>query len=148
MKSEPSRVTGGCLCRRIRYEAEVFLHSGYLCHCTICQKSTGQPAELTVLIKAGTLRYLTEEPSYFVSSDFGKRGFCRDCGSRIVWQATDPEMDWTTNLSIGGLDRPEEARMACHIFVDTQLPWYQPCPDLPRFAEAELVEMMRFIRQD
>jgi hypothetical protein len=58
MTAETTHVTGGCLCGRIRYEANVFLKNGYLCHCTMCQKSTGQPAEIAVLIKAGTLRYL------------------------------------------------------------------------------------------
>lgn len=57
MTHHPTPVTGGCLCGRIRYEAEVFLQNGYICHCTICRRSTGQPAEITVLIKAGTLRY-------------------------------------------------------------------------------------------
>ena len=58
MKHQATKVSGGCLCGRVRYEAEVFLQNGYICHCTICQRSTGQPAEITVLIKAGTLRYL------------------------------------------------------------------------------------------
>ena len=42
------KLTGGCLCGRVRYAAEVFLQNGYICHCTICQRSTGQPAEITV----------------------------------------------------------------------------------------------------
>jgi hypothetical protein len=50
-----THVTGGCLCRRVRYQAEVYLQSGYISHRTICQKCTGQPAEITVLIKPGTL---------------------------------------------------------------------------------------------
>ncbi|MCV2871909.1 hypothetical protein OEZ71_06330 [Defluviimonas sp. WL0050] len=54
MEHQATHVTGGCLCGNIRYEADVFLHDGYICHCTICQRSTGQPAEITVLIKAGT----------------------------------------------------------------------------------------------
>ena len=60
-KSETTKVSGGCLCGLVRYEAEVFLKNGYICHCTVCQKSSGQPAELTVLIKAGTLKYLKLE---------------------------------------------------------------------------------------
>ena len=82
MKNETEKVTGGCLCGRVRYEAEVFLKNGYICHCTICQKSTGQPAEITVPIKAGSLKYLGTEPKYYVSSENGKRGFCEECGSK------------------------------------------------------------------
>jgi hypothetical protein len=148
MKATATSVTGGCLCGLIRYEAEVFLKNGYICHCTICQKSSGQPAEITVLIKAGTLKYLKGEPKYYATSEVGKRGFCSECGSRIVWQATDPENDWTTNLDVGCLDNPSEARMTCHIYADTQLPWYRICEDLPKFTENNADAMMEFIKLD
>ncbi|MDP3194543.1 GFA family protein [Tabrizicola sp.] len=147
MQHHTTRVTGGCLCGRVRYEAEVFLHNGYICHCTICQHSTGQPAEITVLIKAGTLKYLKEEPQYYASSPEGKRGFCGTCGSRLVWQAVRPEDDWLTNLTVGSLDRPADARMTRHIYADTQLPWYKVCEDLPKLtvsdADRLLVELAR-----
>ena len=113
-KAETSKVTGGCLCGCVRYEAEIFLKNGYICHCRVCQKSSGQPAEITVLIRAGTLKYLKDEPKYYVSSTIGKRGFCEACGSRIVWQALNLEDDWTTNLDVGSLDNPSEARLTCH----------------------------------
>jgi len=145
MKYQATSVTGGCLCGRIRYRAEVFLTNGYMCHCTICQRSAGQPSETAVLVREGTLEYLGQEPTYFVSSEFGKRGFCAECGSRIVWQALDPENEWLTNLSVGSLDSPGDARISRHIFTDTQLPWYRVCEDLPRLTEADaerLTEML------
>jgi hypothetical protein len=147
MGSVVEKVTGGCLCGRIRYEAEVFLKNGYICHCTICQKSTGQPAEITVLIKPGTLRYLQGEPKYYPSSLFGKRGFCPDCGSRLVWQAIDPEDDWSTNLTVGSLDNPSEARVTCHMYADTQLPWYRVMEELPKFTEATADQMLEFLKR-
>ncbi len=134
MTHHPTPVTGGCLCGRVRYKAQVFLHNGYICHCTICQRSTGQPAEITVLIKAGTLVYTGEEPKYYQSSPYGKRGFCAECGSRIVWQALRAEDDWLTNVTVGSLDQPEDARMTRHICADTQLSWYDPCPALPKLG--------------
>ena len=147
-QEQPTAVTGGCLCGRVRYEAQVFLQRGYACHCTVCQKSTGQPAELTVLIKAGSLKYLKDQPKFYQSSPGGKRGFCGECGSRIVWQAIDPDDDWLTNLSVGSLDDPAAVRLNCHIYVDTQLPWYDVCPGLPRFAEQDEAAMLAFFRKD
>ena len=148
MEHTATKVSGGCLCGRIRYEAEVFLQNGYICHCTICQRSTGQPAEITVLIKAGTLRYLKDEPKYYVSSPDGKRGFCGHCGSRLVWQALRAEDDWLTNVTVGTLDRPQDARISRHIYADTQLPWYKVCEDLPKFTEHDAEAMMKFIKLD
>lgn len=147
MKHDATKVSGGCLCGHIRFEAEVFLKNGYICHCTMCQKSTGQPAEMTVLIKAGTLKYLNGEPKYFVSSESGKRGFCPECGSRIVWQALRPEDDWQTNMDVGCLDNASEVDVTCHIYADTQLPWYHVREDLPKFTSATSDAMQQFLRE-
>lgn len=138
MKHDATAVSGGCLCGRVRYRAEVFLQNGYICHCTMCQRSSGQPSDMTVLIRPGTLTYLQDQPKYYVSSEFGKRGFCAECGSRIVWQSLSLEDDWLTNLSVGTLDAPEKARMTRHIYADTQLPWYRVCEDLPKLVSGDL----------
>lgn len=148
MKHIAAKVTGGCLCGRVRYEAEVFLENGYICHCTICQRSTGQPAEITVLIRAGTLRYLKDEPRYYISSPDGKRGFCDHCGSRIVWQALRAEDDWLTNITVGTLDRPQDVRMSRHIYADTQLPWYKVCEDLPKLKAADAELLIDLLRKE
>lgn len=148
MKHETTKVAGGCLCGQVRYEAEAFLQNGYICHCTICQRSTGQPAEITVLIKAGTLKYLKDEPKYYVSSDSGKRGFCAHCGSRIVWQALRPEEDWLTNITVGTLDKPAEARVTRHIYADTQLPWYHACEGLPKLTGKDAEALIDVLRQE
>ncbi len=148
MNIETTKVTGGCLCGLIRYEAEVFLKNGYYCHCTMCQKSTGQPAEITVPIKAGTLKYVEAEPKYYAASKFGKRGFCEECGSRVVWQASRPEDDWLTNIDVGCLDNPSEARASSHIFADTQLPWYRISEDLPKFTEEDKEALFEFLKQE
>jgi hypothetical protein len=83
-----------------------------------------------------------------VTSVSGKRGFCAECGSRLVWQASDPAEDWLTNLCVGSLDNPSEALMTCHIYADTQLPWYKVCEDLPKFTESEADAVLKFIRLD
>jgi hypothetical protein len=136
------KVTGGCLCGAVRYEAEVFLKSGYYCHCHICQKSSGQPAEITVPIKPGSLTFVKAQPKYYLSSDYGKRGFCAKCGSRLVWKATDPINDWLTNVTVGSLDDSAQARPSSHIYVDTQLSWYQVEETLPKYREDEVGAMM------
>jgi hypothetical protein len=147
-RTEPTPVTGGCLCGRVRYQAEVFLQHGYICHCTVCQRSAGQPAEIAVLIRAGTLNYLGDEPKYYVSSADGKRGFCADCGSRIVWQALRAQDDWLTNLSVGSLDRPQDVRVTRHTCADTQLPWFRLRDDLPKFTAAENDDVNALFRRD
>lgn len=128
--------------------AEAFLHNGYACHCTICRRSTGQPAEITVLIRSGTLRYLRDEPQYDQTSPEGKRGFCGTCGSRLVWQALRPEDDWLTNVTVGSLDHPEQVQITRHICADARLPWYDLLADLPSLTSGEANHRNALFRQE
>lgn len=129
-------VTGGCLCGAVRYRADANLDEAYYCHCRMCQKSSGSPVEVGVSVRPGTLVFANEEPRYFDSSPIGKRGFCRHCGSRLVWMSpTKPE--WT-NLSAGSLDQPERVRPTQHLCVESQLPWFAVADDLPRLKSEDL----------
>ena len=92
MKNETVEVTGGCLCGRIRYEAEVFLKNGYICHCTMCQKSTGQPAEITVPIKAGTLKYVEANRSSTLHPRMESAGSVRNVGLGLYGRPLAPKM--------------------------------------------------------
>lgn len=148
MTDKPKKVTGGCLCGSVRYEAEVFLESGYYCHCRICQKSCGQPADLSVPIRAGTLVFTKSAPQYYVSSEHGRRGFCGICGSRLSWESLDAANDWMSNVTVGSLDDPAAARPSRHIFVDTKLAWYEIDEDLPKFKEAEIDGMVNVWKRE
>ncbi|MBT4888587.1 MAG: GFA family protein [Rhodospirillales bacterium] len=142
MTDEPVKITGGCLCGEVRFEAQAFLKSGYYCHCKQCQKSSGAPAEIGIPINAGSLTFTKGEPKYYVSSEVGKRGFCNTCGSRLVWRPNDPANDHWTNLSVCSLDNPEDVRPKAHTFVDSQLPWYHLVDNLPRMREEDESEFL------
>ena len=131
------KVTGGCLCGEVRFQAEVFFDITYICHCRSCQKGTGQPSWMSVLVKAGTLKYSGREPTYYNLPDSGQRGFCPKCGSSIVWNSQDPEEAWATNISVGSLDHPEKAQPYIHMFVDEKIPWYEAQVDLPQTTSDE-----------
>jgi hypothetical protein len=149
MRDKAVAVTGGCLCGAIRYEAEVFARSAYICHCTLCQKSTGQPFEIGVPVKAGTFRWIKGEPTYYMALPHGRRAFCPTCASRLAWVSTDPAFDWTTNIDPCCLDDPSIVRPCEHIFVDTRQPWFEVADSLPRYREDDMdsvVERWRVAR--
>lgn len=131
-----SLVSGGCLCGDVRYRAYANLDAAYYCHCRFCQKSSGSPVEVGVPVKPGTLKYMKEAPKYFDSSPIGQRGFCKRCGSRLVW-LSPRRPDWA-NLSVGSLDHPEEVRPTQHLCVESQLPWFSLADDLPRHRTEDI----------
>ena len=138
MSDKATAVIGGCLCGLIRYEAEVFLDEAYFCHCRMCQKTSGAPAEIAVLVKPGTLRFTGSEPKFYRSSPFAERGFCPNCGARIIYRPVAPEHVAYTNVAVGCLDHPEHVVPVRHICVDTQQPWYKFEDGLPRLRSEEI----------
>lgn len=85
LQGNAETVTGGSFYGAVRYEAEVYLHDAYYCHCRICQKISGVPAEVGVIVKPTSLRLTKGEPKYYQTSHFAERGFCSDCGSRLFY---------------------------------------------------------------
>jgi hypothetical protein len=142
MSDAATRVTGGCLCGFVRYEAEVYLGDAYYCHCRMCQRTSGAPAEIAVYVKPGTLRFTTEQPKFFRSSPFAERGFCPQCGARLIYRPLSTEYAAYTNLAVGCLDHPEKVVPTRHICVDTQQPWYKFADGLPRVRSDEIPELV------
>ena len=75
-------------------------------------------------------------------------GFVENAGPELYGRPQTHSMNGPRNWTSADLDNPSEARMACHIYADTQLPWYKICEDLPKFAEKDADAMLEFIRQD
>ncbi len=134
-------VTGGCLCEAVRYEADVNLCDAFYCHCKTCQKTSGAPAEVGVMVKPGTLKFTKEDPKFFQSSPIGSRGFCQHCGSRLTWISPD-KADWTV-VWAGSLDHPERVVPTEHLCVESQLPWYAVANDLPRMRSEDYAELKK-----
>ena len=64
------------------------------------------------------------------SSDFGHRGFCRDCGTPLYMRVDhQPE---TVDFSLATLDEPEAVTPGFHIFYGSRIAWAEPGDDLPR----------------
>lgn len=134
-------ITGGCLCGAVRYEARAYVSDAYFCHCRTCQKTTGAPAEIGVLIEPGTLRFLQGAPKFFQTSHFGERGFCPTCGSRLIWQSVEGKRPEFTNVSVGSLDDPNVVTPTSHQCVESQMSWYRANEDLPRMTSDEIPEI-------
>ena len=135
-------VTGGCLCQAVQYEADANLSEAFYCHCKTCQKTSGAPATVGVMVKPGTLKFTNEEPKSFQSSPFGIRSFCQHCGSRLTWISPD-KVDWTIVFA-GSLDHPERVVPTEHLSVESQLPWFEIADNLPRTRtedDPELIEL-------
>jgi hypothetical protein len=132
IKSQPGReaqmkVTGGCHCGQITYEAEVDPGTVRVCHCTDCQKLTGTAFRAAIASLPGTFVLKKGRPKiYLKTAESGKvraHAFCPDCGTPIF--ATSPEPKPSIyGLRVGGIDqRARLAPPARQIWCRSALSW-------------------------
>jgi hypothetical protein len=121
---------GGCLWGATRFKvvAEA-LDSGY-CHCRLCQLNSGAPVVAWVTFPAESFAWTAGKPGTYASSAHGTRSFCATCGSYLVFASTRAPGEVSINTA--SFDDPGAFAPRKHIFVASQIPWFQTGDDLPR----------------
>ena len=134
MPAQPCR-TGGCLCGGVRFEiSEPPLAAGY-CHCTRCQRRTGNASSAGARIDGRTLRLLAGEElvQAWRHPDGGfEKCFCRACGAHLF--SRNPDDPSQMAIRMGAFDGDPGVRPSFRMFVASAAVW-EPIPDdgLPRY---------------
>jgi len=120
--------TGGCQCGAVRYRVDGPLTEAHICHCRMCQKAAGNYFMPLANARRGEFHVTRGTIAWFRSSDPVRRGFCRDCGTPLIFESlADPYI----NITLGSLDRPELARPMVQYGTESRMPWFSDLPDLP-----------------
>ncbi len=113
MGDNAGKITGGCLCGAVRYEAiGEPLEVGH-CHCYSCRHHTGVPVVSWVMFEADKVRFTGRERSIYNSSPGVDRAFCGQCGTtltrerrsrawdrRITTASVEDYLVWSTNSTL------------------------------------------------
>jgi hypothetical protein len=96
-------MTGGCACGRVRYRVNVDDDQAYLCHCRMCQRSTGSISIAFKSVKQADVAWETE-PDWYDSSPIAQRPFCSRCGTSFGFRFKEgsDKMD----LTVASFDDP------------------------------------------
>lgn len=118
MTSEP--ITGGCQCGAVRYRVAGHLEDPHICHCRMCQKAAGNYFMPLGRAARADFAVTRGEIAWFHSSDVVRRGFCKDCGTPLIFETIGGA---GPNVTLGSLDNPAgiEPELACA--PESALPW-------------------------
>jgi hypothetical protein len=117
------RAAGGCLCGAVRYEIEGALASPSACHCGQCRRQHGA---LGVYTLAPAERYKikgSRNITWYESSPGIRRGFCRNCGSKLFWERADSGQ---LDVTMGSMDQPTGLKISKHIHLEDAGDYYDP----------------------
>jgi len=128
MARQGDKITGGCLCRNVRYEIEQSpLEAGY-CHCNMCKKGLGNLFGAWIFVKDANIRFVKGELSWYQSTKRVKRGFCANCGSPMIFQPDDVEI---VTIWMGTLDDPAAFEPEAHWWTESKIGWVDIHESLP-----------------
>lgn len=114
---------GACNCGAVAFEIDSRLSDIFVCHCSICRRSTGSSGIAVVVIEKDRFRWTRGRSRIATWKKPGadwQTWFCRTCGSPLPGENDASRMFVPAGLiSEGG----EALRVAHHIWVDSKAGW-------------------------
>ncbi|WP_282606849.1 GFA family protein [Pelagibius sp. Alg239-R121] len=124
-EDEQPSATGGCLCGAVRYQLFGPLRDVVNCHCGQCLRTHGNFAAYSKVKRAAFKFVERQGLRWYGSSDRARRGFCRHCGSSLLWERSDGD---AISVSAGSIDRPTGLKTTHDIFVSDKGDYYELAP--------------------
>lgn len=126
-------ITGGCLCRAVRYTVTADAITTRVCWCRDCQYLAAGSSTINVVFPAASVTISGPLGDYTSVADSGTqmhRQFCERCGTPVTSKAeTRPHL---TILRAGTLDNPDIAKPSLTIWTDSAPSWACINDGLPR----------------
>ncbi|MES2904950.1 MAG: GFA family protein [Pseudomonadota bacterium] len=110
------KMTGGCACGRIRFEAEIDSDEAYLCHCRMCQRASGNVSLAMKNVPQAAVRWGVE-PDWYRSSPIAQRPYCAACGTSLGFRY-DEDTD-KMDLTVAAFDDPSRFAPNSHFGAES-----------------------------
>lgn len=124
--------TGGCHCGAIRYQAAGDPITHALCHCTDCRRHAGAPMVGWTMYLAAAVSVTKGTPKIYESSTHGRRYFCGDCGTGLLYVNAEV-LPGIIDIQSATYDDPNAIPARVHIQVAERLHWMERAHELPVF---------------
>jgi hypothetical protein len=126
MSPAPNPITGRCLGGAVTYTADAEPAVQAVCHCTDCQRQTGNPFSVIVAVPRDAFEITGNTLASFstTGTDHGgetKRHFCSACGSPLFSDAA--VMPQVIFLKAGSLDDASWLQPAVEAWTSSAQPW-------------------------
>ena len=109
-------MSGGCACGRVRYTAQIHDDEAYLCHCRMCQRTTGSISIAFKNMNQADVNW-EGEPDWYDSSPIAQRPYCCECGTSLGFKFKEgsDKMD----LTVASFDDPSRFKPKHHFGAES-----------------------------
>ena len=129
-----SVLRGSCLCGEVRLTIAALNRHVVYCHCTQCRKQSGH-FFAALNVRASHLDISGEDNlTWYAASADAQRGFCRHCGSALLWK---PNTGEHVSVLAGCLDDAGELSAEAHIYTADKGSYYTIADGLPQYPGSD-----------
>jgi hypothetical protein len=137
MTGIPQPLSGRCLCGAARYQADAEPVLQAICHCTDCQRQTGNPYSTIVAVPSASFSAEGDTIRTYVTTgeDHGgetQRNFCSHCGTPLY--SVSPMFPELIFVKAGSLDDSSWVKPTAEAWISSAQPW------APRFEGTAVFE--------
>lgn len=130
------KITGGCHCGEIIFEANIDPNKVLICHCSDCQQLSGTAFRVVAISEVDGVTFTKGKAKEYIkiaqSGNKRAQGFCLNCGSALYATSVDPS-NRVYGLRVGTIDQRNELVPTSHIWHRSALPWLSQLSSLPTF---------------
>jgi hypothetical protein len=129
-------VTGECNCGTVAFDVTSENLDVFVCHCSICRRSTGNNGIAVVVIGNASFRWIRGEESvktWHMPGHEWQTSFCQQCGSPLPGVNDESRMYVPAGLITEG---EEQLKVAHHIWVDSKAGWDEICDNGKQHKQA------------
>jgi hypothetical protein len=126
MSQAPQPITGRCLCGGVTYSVDAEPVVQAVCHCTDCQRETGNLVLVVVGLPCAPLQVQGDSIASYstIGTDHGgetQRSFCSTCGSPVFsFAAVMPDVAF---IKAGSLDDASWLKPVAEAWTTSAQPW-------------------------
>ncbi|MEO0466816.1 MAG: GFA family protein [Pseudomonadota bacterium] len=136
--------TGSCLCGAVKLEG-LGAPSLAVCHCQMCRRWHGGPSIAVNFTNDLKISAGSENLSWYDSSEWAERGFCKICGSTLLYKLKNGSM---ISGESGTFDLPGDLEVSEHFFIDEKPDFYDFTDNAPRLTGAEVFAKYAGVQND
>lgn len=126
------QMTGGCHCGEVRYEVQGEPLTHALCHCSDCRRHAGAPMVGWTMYPDSALQIKKGTPRVYESSRHGRRHFCGNCGTGLLYYNAEV-LPGLVDIQSATYDQPDTIPASAHIQVAERIPWMEGVHTLPEY---------------
>jgi hypothetical protein len=123
-------IAGGCHCGALRYEVRGEPITAALCHCEDCRRHAGAPVVAWAMYREDEVKIVKGLPKIYASSEHGRRHFCADCGTNILYINAET-LRGLLDIQVATLDNPADVIPQKHVQVAERIGWMEGAQALP-----------------